>query len=177
MAYGQFSAILTAVREVLDDGGGSLRTISAGRFTSDLTEGLSDEEQRRRGVRSDKPFRVAFTRMERHPASPPITGNLIMYAVEMEVVVSRTVGPLEQVDLDAMATLRALAFEDADVIRQALCTPPNLAETAASVSTDLAGDSLQYENTRLRVVGDADGGAQHLETIHTLSGVVISRPG
>lgn len=176
MPYAQFQRALTAIREALDSGGGSLRTVPTSRFTDDLHNNLSNEEQRRRGIRSDKPFRVDIVLMEPHEASPPITGDLVLYQVDFEIVVSRTVSVGEQVDADTMSTLRALAFEDADVIRQSLGTPPNLAQTSAALATDIAGGHLTYVNSRARVIGNASGTAQHLETIHRFTGVLKSRP-
>lgn len=174
MALGTFANALTAIREVLDDGHGNLRTISATRFTDDLVEAVTEPELQRRGIRSDKPFRVRFTRMSRHPQSPPINGSVILYELGVQVTVSRTIAVAEQIDADTWATLEALGWEDADAIRQALCTPPNLETTASGDSTNIVGDALRYESSRGRITQGP--GAQRYETIHNFSGALKVLP-
>jgi len=169
MAYGSYANVLTAIREVLDDGTGSLRAIAAGRFTDDLDPSVDEAERQRRGIRSDKPFRVRITGQRRHPASPPILGSVILYEIDVEVTVSRTVATIEQLDADTFSVLEALAWEDADAIRQALCTPPNLESTSASAATGIVGDHLRYIDSRGKVVPIQGDGAGRYETIHRFS--------
>jgi hypothetical protein len=166
MALGTYANILTAIREVLDSNGGSIRQIASTRFTDDLAEGVQEPEAQRRGIRADKPFRVRITNQRRHEASPPINGSKILYRFDCEVTISRTVGVLEQVSADDFAALEALGWEDADAIRQALCTPPNLEQTAASAATNIIGDALTYVDSRGRLVPIKGDGAQRYETIH-----------
>lgn len=172
MALGTYANVLTAIREVLDDGTGSLRAISATRFTDDLDPSVAEAEAQRRGIRSGKPFRVRITGQRRHKASPPIIGSTILYEIDVEVTVSRTVSPLEQISSDDFAVLEALGWEDTDAIRQALCTPPNLRLTAASAPTNIAGAALRYIDSKGRVVPIKGDGAQRYETIHRLTGVL-----
>lgn len=177
MAYVPFAAALTAVRQVVDSAHGSLRTIPAARFTDALHEGVSEEELARRGIVAGKPFRVRIAGMRRNPSSPPILGSVLLYDVDWEIVVSRTVGPAEQVSADTMATLEALALEDADVLRQALCTPPNLATTSASAATGFCGDALVYVDTRAVLrTSRPPSKAQRFETIHRFTAVMKSLP-
>lgn len=170
MALGTYANVLTAIREVLDDGTGSLRTIPAGRFTDDLDSSVAEAEAQRRGIRADKPFRVRIVSQRRHPQSPPINGSVILYEFEVEVTVSRTVAVLEQLSADDFATLEALGWEDADAIRQVLCTPPNLETTSGGGSTNILGDALRYRESRGRVVPVQGDGAQRYETIHKFIG-------
>lgn len=174
MALATYSAALTAIREALDDGHGNLRTIASARFADTLHEGLSDDELTRRGVLGAKPFRVRFGGQRRHPASPPINSNVNLIAFDVDVIISRTVGPLEQADADAMATLEALAAEDADAVRQALETPPNLDTTASGTATNLCGGCLRYVRSQTpRVVTSAPPAkAQRFETTHRFEGVI-----
>ena len=95
---------------------------------------------------------------------------MILYEFDVEVTISRTVGTLEQIESDDFAVLEALAWEDADAIRQALCTPPNLETTAASGATNIIGDALRYTDSRGRVVPIQGDGAQRYETIHRFTG-------
>lgn len=166
MALGTYANALTAIREVLDDGTGNLRTISATRFTDDLDPSVGEPERQRRGIRADKPFRVRFLRQRRHEASPPIIGSIILYRFDVEVTVSRTIATEAQLDPDLFAELEALAWEDTDAIRQALCTPPNLDTTAASAPTNLISGALTYVESVARVVPIQGDGAQRYETIN-----------
>lgn len=174
MALATYSAALTAIREVLDDGHGSLRTISAGRFVDALHEGTSDDELARRGVVAAKPFRVRLGGQRRHPASPPPNSNVNLITCDVDVIVSRTITPLEQADPDSMATLEASAAEDADAIRQALETPPNLDTTAAGISTNICGGCLRYVRsaTPRVVTGAPPAKAQRFETSHRFEAVI-----
>lgn len=174
MTLASFGAALTAIREVIDSAGGSLRQINAGRFADALHEGVSDDELARRGILAAKPFRVRLGNIRRHPASPPINGNINLLAFEAEVVVSRTIDPEHQVDPDAMAELEALAAEDADALRQALCTPPNLNTTADGTATNLVGGHLVYlrSSTPRVVTGAPPAKAQRFEVGHRFEGTL-----
>ncbi len=176
MALGTYANALTAIREVLDDAGGSLRTIAATRFTDDLDGSTAEAEKQRRGIRSDKPIRVRITGQRRHPKTPPINGSVLLYELDFEVTVSRTIATLEQISSDDFAVLEALAWEDADAIRQALCTPPNLEETAASAATNIVGDALRYVDSRGAPVPLVGDGAQRYETIHRFTGALKVLP-
>lgn len=175
MALATYGAVLTAIREVLDDGHGSLRTIAATRFADALHDGLSEDELARRGVRSAVPFRVSLGNFRRHPLSPPINGNINLIAFDVDVTTSRTITPLEQADADAMARLAYLAAEDGDAVRQALETPPNLHHTAASTATNISGSCLRYLRSnppRIVSTGAPPAKAQRHETTHQFEGVI-----
>jgi len=167
MAYFPWTPALTAIREVVDSAAGSLRTIPSTRFTEDLIEGTSEEELQRRGVRADIPVRVDMLNRRKNPASPPINSSIIIRDADIVVTVSRTIGPVGQTDSDQMAALKALAYEDADALEQALTTPPNLATTVAGTATNIIGDALIYNDSAARVVSfRTPSKAQRLETVH-----------
>lgn len=177
MAYVPFAAALRAAREALEAAHGSLRTIPAGRLTDALHEGASEDELARRGALEAKPSRVELAGMRPHPASPPIIGSVLIYETDWEVTISRTVSPEQQVDADSMSELRALAWEDADVIRQALCTPPNLATTSTGTASGLCGDALVYVGTSAVLrTSQPPGKAQRYETIHRFTAAMKSIP-
>src|SRR5690606_13533154 len=74
--------------------------------------------------------------------------------------------------------LEATQWEDADVIRQALETGPNLRLTSAAAATDLAGSALRWVRTRGRLVVSRDPtAAQRYESVHLFGGTLKSRPG
>jgi hypothetical protein len=115
--------------------------------------------------------------MVRSAASPPVTGNFLIYEVTIDVRIVRTITTLEQVSDDDDETLRALAFEDCDVVRQALEYPGNLTTTTAGVATDLASGLLSHvRSTQQRVRGAVNSGAQTVETTHRFTGYAFARP-
>ena len=68
------------------------------------------------------------------------------------------------------------AVEDADVVRQALEYPGNVAQTIAGADTDLCSGLLLYVRSRVAVSGATDDGAQRVATIHEFTAKAISRP-
>ncbi len=128
-------AILTAIREVLEDNAGSLRQIPVDRFRGNLPTGLSEQTEMRRALVKPR-IAASIQSIERHPQSPPITGNIILYSIGVEVRVVRTIVRLQQLSDEANDTLAALAVEDADYVRQALEYPHNIRGTRATVEGD-----------------------------------------
>jgi hypothetical protein len=176
VAYIKAAAILRRIREVLEEAAGTLRVIPSTRFLGDIPDGLSDEEETRRALEKPR-IAAALVDVTRSAASPPVTGNFIIYDVTLDVRIIRTLTTLEQISDDDDETLRALAFEDADVVRQALEYPGNLTQTSAAVATDLASGMLSHvRSTQQRARGAVNGGAQTLETIHRFTGYAFARP-
>jgi len=176
VAYLKANAIITRVREIIEDGQGSLRTISATRFTGGYPEGgVGDDELARRGIAVSKPVQVVVRSLGRHPNSPPIGGNLEILEVEVEVAIARTIAIEEMVDDDAHTTLAALALEDVDVIRQALEWPANLTQTEAADATDLCSLRLDRPASNIKV-GGGQGKAYSLEYRLRFTGPAFSRP-
>lgn len=175
MAFTKYDAILERVRELLEDGLGSYRAISASRFTGNAPEGQGPEAQARFGALAQKPIEASITAVERHPQRLTIVGNVQIERFRMEVRVVRTLPTDTSVDDDLRDDAKALAVEDADVIKQSLEWPGNLTTTAGGTSTDCK--ALIYEDSRVRAMIDPkSGGASRLVTIHNFLGTAISRP-
>lgn len=147
----------------------NVAAIGPGRFREGLPEALDDSEAMRRGFQSAAPFRVRCTAMERHPATPPINSSILLYDVTFTVTVTRTITVKDQVSPSEFADLEAQGWDDTILIRQRLCTPPNLA------SSDLAGGILRWTGSTGQIT-PIRAGAQRYDTIHTFRGVLKVNP-
>lgn len=170
MAYVDATAILTAVREALEDAGGTLRTIAATRFDGGLYDGLDVDAQTLRAL--DTPIAEArLISIDRHPDSPPRMHSMSLLTVNIEVDVVRS-ATLEHKLTDATRdTLKGLAAQDSDVIAQALTYPGNLTQTAAAAATNLVSGMLIHEGSSIEAAFDGATGARITST-HTFRGVV-----
>jgi hypothetical protein len=170
------AAITTRIREVLEDGAGTLRTISSTRFLGDLPEGLSDDAALARSTAKPR-VEATIVSMAQSAASPPDNGNLHILDIEVDVKVVRIMSPVEQLDDDSRSALLALAIEDADMIRQALRYAGNLTQTTAGTACDLVSNCLAvYRGSSVKIRRAIDEGAQPVETLHRFLGRAISRP-
>ncbi len=168
------AALQTRLREVLIDSRGVLRTVPAARFV-DYPEGLDDVTQVRRAFA--KPLVRADVRtMRRSKNSPPISGNLIIYDIQVIVTSLRTVERKQQLTGSLRDTLMANALTDQDIIRQALEYPRNLLTTQAGTATGLVSGMLCLDDAQLGVVGLIDEGAQKLESKLTFNGWLTAAP-
>ena len=176
MSYVRAEAITTRLREVLEQSSGALRTVPASRFFGDLPEGLDMGEELRRAIENPR-IAADVTGIRRSPASPPVNGNLTIYDFEVEVRIVRIMSTLEQLDDASLELLRSRAFEDVDVIRQALEYPGNLTATDGGDVTDIASGMLRFVSGTVgdikRMIND---GAQQCETRVSFTGVAIARP-
>lgn len=175
MAYLKADEIYERVRELVEDGLGSVRTAAAARFTGDLPDGLTDEEQARRGVVGAR-VEPRIVEVRRHPQRLVITGDVQYHLVVLEVRVVRTLATEQDVDDGLRDDVHALALQDASVLSQVLEWPGNLRQTAGGEDTDLL--SLMHQRStmpRARVTGSA-GKATAIETIHRFEGTALSRP-
>lgn len=177
MAYIQAERAMTAVREAMLGLVGSLRMIDAGDYRDAMADGVMEQELARRSTVGPQPFRVEMRSLAKSPATPSIRGNLVLYNLAVDVVVSRVIGPLQQANDAVRAKVWSDALLDGDIIRQAMTTSPNLRQTAAGHATDLAGDALIYEETSIapRTFGSA-AQAVRVEATHRFRGVIKSRP-
>lgn len=175
MAYLKTAAILTRIREVVTAAAGAARTIPAARFDGDLPDGLDPVEDMRRAMTVPR-AEATTTDIRRHPASPPVTGNVLLYDVGVSVRVVRTVTRLEQLSDADRDAIRALAAQDADAVRQALEYPHNLDATTAGTSTGIVSGMCVWESSRATVTGRVNDGAQALSTIHNYRLTAIARP-
>lgn len=175
MANIKASAIATRIREVLLQAAGTARTISTSRFDGDLPDGLDQAEDARRAVTGAR-IEATIGDFRRSPASPPITGDLIIYDFGVTVRVVRLIERAAQLTDSERDAVHALAAEDVDVIRQALEYPGNLTETAAATSTGIVSGLLRWESSKPATVGRVNDGAQTLTTVHQFRGHAIARP-
>lgn len=171
MAYIATAAIITRVREVLEDSAGSLRTVPSGRFFGGLPDGLSPDAESMRAISKPR-VESMIVGMQRSPATPPVVGSLLIYEIDVDVRVIRVVTTLQQLSDDDRVALQALAMEDCDVIRQALEYPGNLTSTTAGTPTGLASGLLRYVSSKAIVKRAVNDGSQPLEVIHKFKGVV-----
>lgn len=176
MSYIRAEAITTRLREVLEQSSGTMRSVPSSRFFGDLPEGLDMNEELRRAIENPR-INANVTGIRRSPASPPVNGNLTIYDFEVEVRIIRIMSTLEQLDDASLELMRSRAFEDVDVIRQALEYPGNLTTTDGGDVTDIASGMLRFVSGTVgeikRMIND---GAQQCETLVNFTGVAIARP-
>lgn len=176
MSYLRAEAITTRLREVLEQSSGVLRTVPASRFFGDLPEGLDMGEEIRRAIENPR-INANVAGVRRSLASPPVNGNLTIYDFEVEVRIVRIVSTLEQLDDASLELMRSRAFEDVDVIRQALEYPGNLSTTDGGDVTDIASGMLRFvSGTGGEIKRMINDGAQQCETLVSFTGVAIARP-
>lgn len=174
MAYLPAAAIATRLREVLEDGAGSLRTVSS-RFGGDLPEGLTDEETTRRALLDLKPLRIRLRPGPTHPNRLTVAGNYQIKYVDADITVARSAYVGDQLDDDLREAISAQVLLDGDVIEQACEWPSNLAQTTGGTDTNVKGGT--YEGLRGDVVVRGDvGEAQVIEATHRVRLTVVSRP-
>lgn len=174
MAYTKYDAILERVRELLEDGYGSIRAISSSRFQGGLHDGLPNETLPRLGELSQKPIEASITGVSRHPQRLTIVGDVQIERFTLEVRVVRALATPTQVNDALRDDVKALAVEDSDVIKQALEWPANLTSTQGGTTTDCK--ALIFDNSRPRVRVNKTGAAMFVDTIHTFTGTAVSRP-
>lgn len=176
MSYIRAEAITTRLREVLEQSSGAMRSVPSSRFFGDLPEGLDMGEEIRRAIENPR-INANVTGIRRSPASPPVNGNLTIYDFEVEVRIIRIMSTLEQLDDASLELMRSRAFEDVDIIRQALEYPGNLTTTDGGDATDIASGMLRFVSGTVgeikRMIND---GAQQCETLVNFTGVAIARP-
>lgn len=176
MARIQSAYILQRIREVIEDGAGTLRPVTDTRFAGNLPEGLDDEEAMRRTLGISAPVEAAIVGIKRSASSPPVLGNYALYELEILVKVMRMISPLEHLDDDSRVLLQSYAIEDADVLAQALEYPGNLTTTTAGFATQIVSGMLRYVSSRVVVKRPIVDGSQPLETLHTFTCHAYSRP-
>ena len=164
--------ILTAIREVLEEAHGSLRTIASTRFFGELPEGLTDDEASLRAMERPR-VEASITGQRRHPDSPSRMGSYKLTEIDVMVKVIRHLSPDHKFDDALRDQIKALAQEDVDLISQALTTPPNLATTVAGTATGLCTDCLHDAGDGATVVRVKQTDTGHLiETQIRFTGVV-----
>lgn len=173
MAYLASEAIITRVKEVCDSNFGQIRKIPAGSYTGDWHNELTIDEQVRRASINPR-FDVTLGGIRPNPASPPTTGNLFIYDLDLVVMVARHMWLSEQLT-EIRDQVFALAMQDADILRQALTYTGNLTQTEAGDATGLASGRLEWVESNQAEVEYAPAGGAAVKTIHNFTGVAIVR--
>ena len=161
---------MTRIREVLEDGAGSVRAITANTYAGGLS---SVTNANALGIRSMIKPRVEsrIIEMRPHPASPPIGGSLVLRSVTVDVRIVRAFTGRHELNDATRDALHAVASTDADVVAQALTWPGNLTATAAAAPTGLVSGCLRYASSSLGTV-EADGASDgRIVTTHRFTGI------
>lgn len=165
MANIDFVAIRKRLREVLDDGAGLLRTISAGRFTGDYWTGAASLPARALSLQKPR-FTLPFIPSTRAGGLSEI-GSIALYEIRPTIECEYTLPPVVESDTARDAVL-AQAEQDGDVFRQALGWGANLVATEAGAPTGII-DGLAFEGTASRL---EDWEAGRLIVVHSYRGFV-----
>lgn len=165
MANINFVAIRKRIREVLDDGRGLLRTMSAGRFSGDYWSGAAGLQARALSLQKPR-FTVPFIPSSRAGGLSEI-GSLAIYEIRPTIECEYTLPPVVESDVNRDAVL-AQAEQDGDVFRQALGWGANLVQTEAGAPTGII-DGLAYEGNAVRL---EDWDAGRLIVVHSYRGYV-----
>lgn len=162
--------IFTRIREVLEDGAGSVRTITAARFSGGLYSGLGRDAETLRSLGKPR-VEAEIVAGARHPSSPPINGSFELKELRVTVRIVRSGTLVQKLDDDARDAAKALAVVDADLVSQALTFPGNLTTTAGGGATGIVSGLLRYESSDFSVEYDGDVSAR-IVTSHEFIGVV-----
>jgi hypothetical protein len=165
-------AILDAIREVVEEAAGNLRTITAGTYAGELYDDLDDGTKSKRALTAPR-VEATITRAMPHSATYPVTGSKRLEAIEVELMVVRHIGPKEMTSDAARSLAKGLAYADAGVLKEALSYPGNLTQTSGAVATGLVSGMLFWvrsELVRIQLGGDDRPGL--IETIHEFRGTV-----
>jgi len=176
MALANFVAIRKAVRERL---AGTIATpprqVTAGRFGGEWYERLEDHAKRLRALTRPR-YDVQVRRIPRGRSSPAEPGNVALYDIEVRLVCGYALKHPALND-DKRDEIRALAEQDADVIRQALGWGNVLLQTSGGTPTGLVSGRLRFDAYAvLREefgTGGAKEGAGLFETEILLTGRVL----
>ena len=169
------AALQVRLREVLETGFGSTRTITAGTYGGNLPEEFSAQGDSVRSVA--KPQAEALIEaVRRSPSSPSSMSNVALYEIDVRVRVVRRLTADQQVNSTTRDTVKAAAAADADVLVQALTWPGNLTQTQAGTATGLRSGMLAYRSSETVVRPAVDDGASIIETNHLFLGLMQSAP-
>lgn len=169
MAQLAAAAILTRVREVVEDAAGSVRIVTADTYRPGAHEAQNPDAASTEALVKPR-AEARFTTIEPHSSRPPIQGSFTLYAVELEVTVTRFLGTEHMILPDVRTALRAVAAEDASRIAQALEWPGQLDETGASVATGLVSGMLRHVSSEVGDLETVEGQNGRIVTVHTFSG-------
>lgn len=169
------SALLTRLREVLEDGYGSLRTIAAATYGGNLPEDFTGQGDSVRSLGQPQ-VECLITKITRSPSSPILKSNVALYELDVRVRIVRRMSADLAVSETARDAVKAAASTDADVITQALSWPGNLTTTQAGASTGVVSGMLSHRESSTTVSGVVEDGASIVETLHLFTGTIQSAP-
>jgi hypothetical protein len=165
--------ILTRLRELLQDGLGTIRTIANTRFAGDLPPGLDAREERRRGIVDEKPIDITLSTQRPHPNRITTAGNVQLWYVDATIRIVRTLDLEAQVSDTARDAIEALKTIDGGMIADVLEWPINLALTNAGDATGMKG--ARYKGGSVQTRGEA-GEAMDIVTTHQVEITVMTSP-
>lgn len=165
------SAITTAIREVIEDGTGSVRTITSGDYLPGATAARSIPGLAHDALIAPR-AEVRIVETTRHEASPAITGSFQLVALEIEIRLVRSLTTFKLLDHDARQAVYALAALDGDVLAQALTWPGNLTQTSGATATGLVSGCLRTDWRSAVGTVEADGSDHgRLVTTHRFTAI------
>ena len=158
-------AILTAIRDVIEDGAGSRRTIDSARFDGNFYASLARDEQSRRAlVTTRAETDIVSVELSEHTPKQPC--NVYLYRVGVEVSVVRHLNNSHRLIDATRDDTKALSAMDADVLRQALSYPGNLTTDSGGNATGLVSGRLIYESSETGIVEIEDNESGRVITTH-----------
>lgn len=170
MAQLAATEILTAVREVAEEAAGSVRIIAADTYRPGAHEALGEDAASTQSLVKPR-AEVRFTSVGPHGARPPEQGSFTLYALELEVTVTRFLGTEHMILDDVRTALRAVAAQDASRLAQALGWPGNLTTTAAGAPTGLVSGMLRHTGSEIGDLEMVEGQNGRIVTVHAFTGV------
>lgn len=169
------NSLMVRLREVLEDGYGSLRTVAADTYGGNLPDALTSMGDSVRSLGQPQ-VECLITGIERSPSSPMLLGNAALYKVDVRVRVVRRLSADLSVAEAARDAVKAAAATDADVIAQVLSKPGNLTATEAAAATGLVSGMLSYRSSSLTVTSVVEDGSSVIESNHLFQGTIQSAP-
>lgn len=169
MAQLAATEILTAVREVVEEAAGSVRIITADTYRPGAHEALNEDAASTQSLVKPR-AEVRFASIGPHGARPPEQGSFTLYALELEVAVTRFLGTEHMILDDVRTALRAVAAQDASRLAQALGWPGNLAATAAGAPTGLVSGMLRHTGSEIGDLEMVEGQNGRIVTVHSFTG-------
>lgn len=149
MAYVASAAIIKRLRELVQEGYGDVRQVTASRLTGSLLEGLDVDEARRRGLYSEKPVQIRLDGLRPHPQRLTDAGNVQIHLLPITIRIVRTIAVSDQLTPDDLDAIEAAALTDQSAIADLMSWPNNLAATEAGADTGIKGATSQGATTRV----------------------------
>lgn len=163
-------AILTRIREVLEDGAGDVRALPSGAFGANTHEALDALADSMASIGKPQAHaKIAAT--SRHESSPMRMSSFTLEALEIEVRIVRDFDGYRDLSADARTALDALAASDGFDVAQALTFSGNVAATTGGAPTGLVSGMLEHVGNAIPSIEFAAGQNGRLVTTHRFTGV------